>query len=632
MPEIDFKREHWEPEPPLTVSQWADKNRVLTSLAGDAEPGPWVTDRTPYLREIMDSLSDPDVEEVTLQKATQVGGTQAALNFIGYAVEHDPSPTMVVLPRDEDAKAWGAKRVKTMVQSSPALLQETTGKEDDLAGKLFKFRRMWVKLAGANSPADLSSDPIRFVIFDETDKYPPFSGREADPIKLGGERTRTFPYTKKLFKLSTPTTSRGYIARDYQRSDKRRFNVPCPHCGTYQPLAFSAEYGPGGGEIVWPDGAESIEIKAQRLAKYKCGHCHELIPESCKLSMLAKGVWCPEGCTVDLHGTVHGESRNARHRGYHLSALYSPWVSWSDIAAEFLDTKDVPSEFMNFVNSMLAEVWREKVKKTTEDYLRSRREPYPMGVAPAGTLVLTAGIDVQEGYFVYVLRGWGFYERSWLVRYGRAETKEELLHVLFATQYEVRGAQPLMVRLACIDSGYKTDDVYALCRQRLEVLRPVKGQQQLSGMPYRASLIDKDARGRSIPGGLTLWHLNTTYYKDKLNRLIHSEPGASSEWSLPEDIADESEYFRQMTAEHKVLVKDKRSGRIDEEWQLVSDGRANHYWDCETYNVAAADMLKVYLLRPAGSVETYRPKSSTGWLRRDGGGRERPGGGGWMKR
>ncbi len=70
-------REGLTPDPLLTVSEWADKHRVLSSKAA-SEPGRWRTSRTPYLREIMDALSPMSpIERVVFMKGAQVGGPLA---------------------------------------------------------------------------------------------------------------------------------------------------------------------------------------------------------------------------------------------------------------------------------------------------------------------------------------------------------------------------------------------------------------------------------------------------------------------------------------------------------------------------------------------------------------------------
>ena len=270
-----------------------------------------------------------------------------------------------------------------MIQASEDLWKHTTGLEDDLAGKLFRFDRMFLKFAGANSPADLASDPCKFVFFDEVDKYPRFSGREADPLKLGSERTRTF-WNRKKMKVSTPTVRSGYITRELERSDKRRFWVPCPQCGVYQPLAFRREEGPGRGELRWPQGASPEDIRKERLAYYECGYCQAQISESAKVQMVTGGIWCPDGASVEEGGKISGRGRQGDHRGYQLSALYSPWVSWSVIAAEFLESKDDAPSLMAFVNSVLGEPWIERTQETKGHHISTRISNYAMGEVPEG--------------------------------------------------------------------------------------------------------------------------------------------------------------------------------------------------------------------------------------------------------
>ncbi len=622
----------FEPEAPLTVSEWADKYRVLDNSS--AEPGQWNTARTPYLKEPMDAFCDPTVREIIMRTCTQIGKTSFQLNCLGFIVDHDPGPTMIVLPRDEDCRGWGAKKFRPMVEASPALQSHTTGKEDDLAGKLYQFDRMAVKFAGANSPADLSSDPCRYVLFDEIDKYPRFSGKEADPVKLGEERMKTY-WNRKSLKVSTPTLESGYITRDFNRSDKRHFWLPCPRCGRYQPLSFRRNEGTG--LVRFPEEATGEEIKRKALAWYECGKCAGRIEERERLGMLAAGVWCPQSCEVNDRGKIKGDIPSTDVRGYQLSVLYSPWVTWSETVAEFLETKDDAPLFMNFVNSWLGETWKMRAQEVKESHLKGRISTYRWGIVPKNAVVLTGGIDVQKDHFRFVVRAWGVGEESWLIRYGSVEQWEQLIQVVTIGYEMERQTDERMLRLFCIDSGFRTDEVYAYARQYQEILRPTKGASSLQATPIRRTHLDKFPNGKPIPGGINLWTLNTEYYKDKLNRLIHTQSGDPGEWHLPADRV-ESDYFAQMTSEHKQAKRDTKTGKVTESWEPVSEGRANHYWDCEAMALAAAEMLQVYALK-ADEMQpsTYVPSPRSGWV---GGRKEEPAGrimavptrGGWMKR
>jgi phage terminase large subunit GpA-like protein len=515
-----------------------------------------------------------------------------------------------------------------MIKESPSLLDQATGKDDDLKGKFYRLKRMRIKLAGANSPADLASHPIRFLYFDEIDKYPAWSGKEADPLSLGTERTNTF-WNKKIVKVSTPTLKTGLINTEYLKSDQRRFWVPCPLCGAYQVLQFSSKFGytKNKGKLWWPEGASKEEIKDKGLAKYECGHCQGLIDEWTKGRMLSKGVWCPEGCSVDERGRIQGEIPKTKVRGFQINALYSPWLKWAEIAARFLDCKDKPAALMNFVNSVLAQPWVEKTKETKDVHLKARVGLLPVGQVPPQALVLTAGVDVQDKSDFYAIRAWGFFEESWLIRYGEVNNLEDLHRTLMMTKYP-GSSNCDMVRLVCMDSGFKTNEVYSFCRTQAEIFRPVKGYEHLSGAPIKVSHLEKDSRGRVIPGGISLWNLDVTYFKDKVNRFIHGEPGSPYEWHLPQGLPED--YFQQMTAEQKTLKRDRKTGKVSEVWELQTEGRPNHVWDCEVYAAAAADMMMVYNWRPEPEVETFRPEQPAGesWIPDLGTGG--PDGGSWI--
>lgn len=536
----------------------------------------------------MDAFTDPHVEEITVMAASQVGKTEGMFNMLGYLMDQDPGPTLVVLPRENDAKSVSYNRVLPMIQGSPALRDRMPINADDITKLEYRMDRMILFFSGSNSPADLASRPIRYLFLDEIDKYPRFSGREADPIKLATERQKTF-WNKKTVKVSTPTTRDGYIYREFEKSDQRRFFVPCPHCGGYQILVF--------GQVKWPEAERSAErIRNERLAWYECEHCGKRIEDYQKQQILTQGKWVPRDCEINEQGEIWGEGVKSKHRGFWINSLYSPWLNWSDIAAEFLKSKDFIELLMNFVNSWLAEVWEEKIQETTVDRIRTLSVDYDEGVVPDGAVVLTAGVDVQKDHFYYVIRGWGYEEQSWLVRCGSFEYWQDLVDVLFKTEYrKFSGNETLPVYMTCVDSGFRTDEVYSFCRQWHDRVKAIKGQEELTdGRFYRASKIDINSRtGSVIKNGLVLWNLNVTQYKDKISRLVASNDPVK--WHLFKNPSDD--YLAQFTAEHKVLVRNRNTGKAKEVWQKKRSSVANHYLDAEVYATAAADIIRALNLR-----------------------------------
>ena len=107
--------------PRQTVSQWADAKRMIAQGTGP-EPGRWRTDRTPYLRDPMDAVCDPDTEIVVLKMSSQVGKTEVLVNVAGFYIDQDPAPQMLVLPTLELAESFSTKRFTPTVEASPALV------------------------------------------------------------------------------------------------------------------------------------------------------------------------------------------------------------------------------------------------------------------------------------------------------------------------------------------------------------------------------------------------------------------------------------------------------------------------------------------------------------------------------
>ena len=582
------------------MSAWADRHRILHPLTS-AEPGPWNTNRTPYLRDVLDAFSDPTVEQLTIMASTQVGKTEAIMNMIAYTIAEDPGATLLVMPREEDAVQMGMRRIRPMVESSPELSKHLSESKSDNKLKEIRFTRSMLYLAGSNSPADLASRPVRYVLGDEVDKWPAFSGRESSPVDLMVERTRTF-WNRKIVLASTPTTRNGYIFQQYERSDQRVYSVPCPHCEHSQTLEFS--------QVKWPDDErDPVKIRQERLAWYECSKCSGVIKDRDKPEMLMRGSWSVTGTP-------------GSHRGYRINALLSPWLTWSEVAAKFLESKSNPASLMNFVNSWLGWIFEEESHKVEVDDLSQRAKEYERSTVPAGARVLVAGVDVQQDHLYYIVRAFGYREESWLIECGRLNAGlEQLVDVLLRRTWP--GEQgPHRLRLACIDSGYRTDEVYRFCRSWPEICRPIKGQKSLNGVPIRTSKIDRNIAGDPLKGSVRLFHLDTTHFKDKVTRFMTAQDGEPGAWHLHQDVP--AEYLKQVTSEHKVLTRNRRTGATASVWTTKPGGSDNHYWDCEVYAAASADMVAVFALTeeahqppeppPQPSQQSQWVKPGKGWI------------------
>jgi len=607
-------RRAWALPRKITVSEWADAHRELDTKTGP-EGGRWRTSRTPYLRGIMDAFNDPWVREITVMKGTQLGGTECMLNMLGYCAAEDPGPTLWVGPDENIVRSFCAERIQPMFSLSEDLIKHLFSmKREEFNKAGITLDRMNLHIAWAGSAGKLASRPVRNVFLDELDKFPAFAGREASPIKLASERTKNF-WNRRIVKVSTPTTKEGYIYREYEKSDKRMYHVPCPHCGTYQPLVF--------GQVRVPEDEHSPQkIQDEHLAWYECVHCQKKIFDYHKQSMLEAGVWVPEGAEVTPDGQrKNWPKRKSSRAGFWINSIYSPWLTFSDIMAEFFSSKDDPETLMNFVNSWLAETFDEKDKETDENDVKKLCVDYPEGVVPDPVQVLTGAVDVHsdEKHFYLTIRGWAKGPaglQSWLIRKSRLETFSDIANALFNTEYAKSNNVTMKVRASVMDSGYRTDEVYKFCRHYIDKIAPTKGFDTLNGLPYRSKKIDKLPNGKPLPGGVVVYDLDTNYYKDKLHRQMHPESMDDASWFVFNEPGED--YIKQMCSEHKVPKRaGKKKIRISV-WEQKTSAAQNHYWDCEVYQLLVSDILRLDMLEnPDGSRQNvYRgdDEKKPSWL------------------
>ena len=437
-------REGLRPDPRLTVSEWAERYRML-STKESAEPGRWRNARTPYLREIMDCLSPASpVERVVLMKGAQVGGTELGLNWVGYAIHHAPGPMMIVWPTTEMAQRNSKHRIDPLIEESPVLndiIAPPRSRDSGNTVLMKEFRGGVLVMTGANSAVGLRSMPVRYLFLDEVDAYPLDVDGEGDAIHLAEARTRTFA-RRKIFIVSTPTISgASAIEREYEASDQRRYFVPCPHCNHPQWLRFE--------QLRWD--------KAQpETAAYLCESCDTAIAEHHKTWMLERGEW-----------RAMAEGKTA---GFHLSSLYSPvgWRAWRDIAAawETAVNKDLGSAaaIKTFKNTELGETWVEEGEAPDWQRLVERREEYRIGSVPQGGLLLVGGADVQKDRIEASVWAFGRGKELWLIEHRvlMGDTARDAVWKALATMLAEQwthacGAQMPLARFA-LDTGFATQE------------------------------------------------------------------------------------------------------------------------------------------------------------------------------
>lgn len=574
---IRLFREIWKviaPPPQLTVSEWADQYRYL-SREDSAEPGKWRTSRAPYQREMMDAVNDLYVETVVFMTSAQVGKTAILSNIVGYHVHQDPAPMLFVQPTLEISESLSKDRLAPMFRDTPVLRDKVMNPRRRDSGNTLLHKRFpggQITLAGANSPASLAGRSVRIVLLDEVDRYPISAGTEGDPVALASKRTTTF-WNRKRVLVSTPTIKgASRIEFAYSESTMEQWCLPCPQCGEHQPLQWA--------NIRFED------------ASHRCEDC---------------------GFHSDEQKWKGGEGRwiarqESKVRGFHLNALSSPWVRWSELIAEFREAKNGGTEMLKtFINTVLGETWEEEAEKLEEESLLKRCEGYPAEV-PDEVRVLTAAVDVQDDRFEIEVVGWGAGKESWGIQYHviygdlrQPKIWNELDQFLLHT-WKNKAGQRFGIAITCVDTGgHYTTEVYRFCAAReARKVYAIKGQgTQNGGYVPLINNHKRTPREKAI-----LFNLGVDEGKAKVfSSLKIAEVGAGF-CHFPLGRGYNFEYFRGLTAE--VLEIKKRMGVAHRVWKQIRD--RNEPLDLRVYNTAALEILNPNLDVPLTGTPNVKTK------------------------
>jgi len=570
------------PPKELTVSQWADRERRLSSEAS-AEPGQWDTSRAEYLRGLMDSMNDPAVTRVVCIKGSQVGYTECVNNILGYLIAEDPGPVLVIQPSLEMAEAWSKDRLAPMLRDTPALNGKvhsplTRDSGDTMRQKTFPGGRL--AIVGANSPAGLASRPVRIVVADELDRFPVSAGSEGDPLALAAKRQLTF-WNRKTLLGSTPTLKEtSAIWREWQASDQRKFFVPCPACDHEQVLVWSG--------VKWDKSDDGKHLPS--TAYYTCESCGVLWDDADRHDAVTRGRWV--ATNPDVVGIA----------GFHIPGFLSPWLALSDIVSEFLAARHNEQLKQVWENTVLGEPTEPQQESVEGSSLLRRGENYGPQSIPDQVQLLTAGCDIQGDRIEVQVIGWGAHEESWAVRYEQLPgdpTQDyvwSLLDHVLGDLYHSESGRELRVRRTCIDTGgHHQHRVLTYCQQhRRGGVLPIKGMPGPKPIwPVRFSRTKTKAH---------VWMIGVDSAKDLLySRLRVSDPGPSY-IHFPFGPPFDQEYFSQLTAE--VVRTRYAHGRPFRIWLLPS-GRRNEALDTFVYALAARASTGVAVIHPRPQQQSF---------------------------
>ena len=579
----------------------------------------------------MEAFQDPLVREVYEMFGTRLAKTTFGLMAMIYVSAVQPSPCMFtsatrrLVEEIIGDRAWKMIAVSNIFDQLPPEARRPKQ-------KIYLPRNRWDS-GWAESPATLADKSIKVLHGNEIAKWRYLRGtNEAHPWPLAKERCKEHP-DKKIIGEGSPTVQgKCPLEREYLSGWGCKLNVPCPRCIRFQELRLGK--GDKGGIIFdKPPSGRLDERLAMRTARYACLYCGAELRNDVRAWMMTRGVWVPDGCTVDHDaaaklfdglpdlGTHHdhpstpyrwdgwaaaswirGEpTRDGEIASFQLSSLYSLALGWGDIAAEFAKGKTRPATMRNFVNSWLADTWVEKRQaEPWEDVCVRIMRDYPRQIVPLEFTLLGLGVDVQSDHFVYHVVAAGRPRRFATIDYGTAETLEEIFDTVLLADYEHQdGGPPLIVRRSLIDTGFDPADdeattIHAWARKamarlaklrRRQTVRGCKGANQPLGMPYSLRTLGKD----TTSPGAQYYLVDPDFTHSIVDRALYgAAPEAAGGWSLfKAEPWEHEDFVRQMMNDAPTEVLDKRTNEPRRQWQRINTDIPNDYRAAGRYAVAA---------------------------------------------
>lgn len=546
------------PPPKLFVSQWADEYRILSDESS-SEPGKWKTERTPYLKEPMDAVGDPNVKQIVLMFSSQVGKTEVLLNILGYYIHHVPTSIMYVLPQLDSAERFSKTRLAMMIRDTPVLKDKIKDAKSRDSGNTIlhkQFAGGYLIIAGSNSAAGLCMMPIEILLCDEADRFADSAGTEGDPILLAEQRTTTYWNAKKVY-VSTPTNKgESRIEELYEDSTCELWHLSCPGCKESQPLTW-----------------EQIREENGNIT-HECLYC------KAKHSELewkkGKGKWVAQNPGHEV-------------RGFHLNALISPWKTWEDIVKAHKKAKKGGIEKLKvWTNTTLGQTWEVEGDSVDDNYLLKRREYYKDEL-PDGVLILTAAVDIQADRLETEVVGWGLGKESWGIEYKTiyGDPKQKAiwnqLDDYLLKKWCYSDKTQLGISCACVDSGYLANEVYDFCQPReYRRIFPIKGK--FGPIP----LIGKPSRSNRRNAALFPIGVDTGKEILMSSLRVMKEGPSFCHFPMQQEKGYDETYFKGLTSEKRVM--EHKNGAVIYKW-IKKSGARNEPLDLRNYNQAALEIL-----------------------------------------
>ena len=610
--------EKWRPPPKVATLEWLRDEFRLPDEGADL-PGPYNPDYVPYLWGIFAALDDNDVPIVVMMKAAQIGWTFGLVGHIGKRIDTDPSPMILLFPKDGAAREFSDEKLTPSIKATPVLKNKIDVSLSRKSGNraLFKnFPGGFLKLAGSNSVSNVKSTPAPFVVVEEPDDTSENVKEQGDAIRLVKERQKRYRRGKLVLGGTPSVKGLSRVEEHIELSDQRVLPIVCHECEEKHVLDWA--------NVTWVTADSGPRHPVFGLAQpdtaaYACPHCGSIWDDWQRQQNVINTVkqaaadgdpmfgWVP---TVQTSGGVVGFKE--------LNELYVciPGTKLADVVRDYLEAqhdadKGDESGLIVFQNSKLGRPYEYQSNAPKVDELEARAEDYPELTVPEGGLVLTAGVDVQHDRLAVVIDANGRDEESWTIFWGELPAKtttvdihdpvwDALDQLLFTPRPHVSGFTLGMsaVSIDCSD-GQTSDAVYhyVRTRQRRGVMA-AKGSSNDYGTREIFSLprkVDHKTKTKASKYGLQVYIVGTQKAKDLLigdRGRITLEGHGPGRMHWYKDIR--ADFYEQLTSEIKAPHRSVRNKKV---WQQKS-GVRNEGLDCKVLSTHAARSIKLHIHPP----------------------------------
>jgi phage terminase large subunit GpA-like protein len=582
----------------MTAVEWAEERRHLSDLSDI--PGRYSFAITPWWREPLAAVDDPEIDEICVQKSAQIGYTEGiTCNAIGWTIDIDPAPMMVMFPRDRSAKDFNAEKFTPMVECTPSLRAKVQLKSRDKDNRqdFKRFSGGFIKFVGSNSPGNVKSTAAKRIIIEEPDDAAADVRNQGDAISLIEHRKKTYRGLKVLMGGTPTVRGLSTIESAVMRTDARRWFVPCHHCGESAPMSWE-HVRCSHDESAPPHPIYGTAKPAS--ACYYCPSCGGQWTDAQRVANALRGEW---------RQTAQGA---ARVRGYLINELVSafPGSTLPHLMARYLEAKHKADagdmgDMIAFWNSSLGEAWQFQSDVPEADALETRCEDYAEWTVPAGGLVVTAGVDVQHDRLAVVVRAWGRGEESWLVWWGELYGNvleqavwQELDGTVLNRDFAGQAGATLPLYAMSIDSGdgNTSDAVYRYVRdRRRRNVYATKGSSMPKTDIFRKppEVLDVTQQHKAKRYGLRPYMVGVSRAKDLIlgadggGRIQLTGTGSGRmHWYK----GVRPDYFDQLTSE--VKAPSRNAPRGAKTWQRKV-GKRNEALDCEVLALHAAKAQRI---------------------------------------